>query len=200
MQPWTVAPSPWTRRLSALQTLLLSTSEGEQIMVRGCALDSGSLTMDTEIVRITNIVSVYRGGGADNGTRLCPGQWLPHHGYGDCPDLALRLFHLSEQVSIFHTSFPSSLLVLLKSGHKGHKYSGHCFYYFLFFDFVFCWETTWISIPTYRYVVRNFIIIALFVDNNEFCLQYSTVYTAKYLKGTFWYYSFLLTVSLHSDD
>jgi hypothetical protein len=29
-------------------------------MVRGCALDSGSLTMDTEIVRITNIVTVYR--------------------------------------------------------------------------------------------------------------------------------------------
>jgi hypothetical protein len=32
-------------------------------MVRGCALDSGSLTMDTEIVRITKIVTVYRRGG-----------------------------------------------------------------------------------------------------------------------------------------
>jgi hypothetical protein len=53
-------------------------------MVRGCALDSGSLTMDTEIVRITKIVTVYRQVGADNGTWLCPGQWLPHHGYGDC--------------------------------------------------------------------------------------------------------------------
>ena len=68
-------------------------------MVRGCALDSGSLTMDSEIVPITYIVTVYRRGGTDNGTRLCPGQWLPHHGYGDCPHLALRLLHLSEQVS-----------------------------------------------------------------------------------------------------
>jgi hypothetical protein len=68
-------------------------------MVRGCALDSGSLTMDTVIFRITNIVTIYRRGGADNGTWLCPGQWLPHHGYGDCPYLALRLLHLSEQVS-----------------------------------------------------------------------------------------------------
>jgi hypothetical protein len=32
-------------------------------MVRGCALDSGSLTMDTEIVRITYIVTLYRRGG-----------------------------------------------------------------------------------------------------------------------------------------
>jgi hypothetical protein len=54
-------------------------------MVCGCALDSGSLTMDTEIVRITKIVTVYWRGGADNGTRLCPGQWLPHHGHRDCP-------------------------------------------------------------------------------------------------------------------
>jgi hypothetical protein len=69
-------------------------------MVRGCALDSGSLTMDTEIVRITYIVTSCRRGGADNGTRLCPGQWLPHHGHGDCPHLALRLLYLSEQVSI----------------------------------------------------------------------------------------------------
>ncbi len=73
--PCTVAPSPWTRRLSALHTLLLSTGEGEQRMVRDCALDSGSITMDTEIVRITYIVTAYRRGGTDNGTRLCPGQW-----------------------------------------------------------------------------------------------------------------------------
>jgi hypothetical protein len=39
-------------------------------MVRGCALDSGSLTMDTEIVRITYIVTLYRRGGADN-VRKC---------------------------------------------------------------------------------------------------------------------------------
>jgi hypothetical protein len=118
--PWTVAPSPLTRRLSALQTFLLPVGkgeqimvrgcalnsgsliidteivritlqrfllpvgEGEQIMVRGCALDSGSLTMDTDNVSITSIVSVCRRGGTDNGTGLCPGQWLPHHGYGEC--------------------------------------------------------------------------------------------------------------------
>jgi hypothetical protein len=39
-------------------------------MVCGCALDSGSLTMCTEIVRITNIVTVYKRRGADN-VRKC---------------------------------------------------------------------------------------------------------------------------------
>jgi hypothetical protein len=40
-------------------------------MVRGCALDSGSFTMDTEIVRITKIFTTCRRRGADNGIRGC---------------------------------------------------------------------------------------------------------------------------------